>query len=154
MSPNRRRSCPRAEHLIRWSMLNRRMDCRIKSGNDEMESLRGAAATKQSRGRWHERWIASLTLATTPLSPAVKHVVAEILHFQDRGVGAAGRRLLQMRFDHFADHDVMIALFDDGGDLAFDGARRVGENRHAGRSRLVASAALAGKSHSRPQLVE
>src|SRR5580704_6362332 len=30
------------------------MDCRIKSGNDDLSSsLRGALATKQSRGRWH-----------------------------------------------------------------------------------------------------
>jgi hypothetical protein len=27
----------RAKHLTRWSILSRRMDCRIKSGNDECE---------------------------------------------------------------------------------------------------------------------
>ena len=51
-------------------------------------------------------------------SAAVEDVVAEFLHLENRGIGATGERLGLMRLDHFADHDVMIALLDDRSDLA------------------------------------
>src|SRR5262245_49010506 len=62
-------------------------------------------------------------------SPAIEHVVAEILHLEDGGVGAAGRRLVEMRLDHLADHDVMVTLLDDASDAALHGARRVDQQR-------------------------
>src|SRR5436305_4247472 len=46
-------------------------------------------------------------------SAAVEHVVAEILHFEDRGIRATLDALRQMRLGDFADDDVMIALLDD-----------------------------------------
>ena len=64
-------------------------------------------------------------------SAAVEDVVAEILHFEDRGVGAAGDRLRDMRLDDFTDDDVMIALLDDAGDPALDGGQRGVEDRRA-----------------------
>src|SRR5579862_8539435 len=51
-------------------------------------------------------------------SAAVEDVVAEVLHFEDGGVGAAGNRVGEMGFDHLGDDDVVVALFDDAGDLA------------------------------------
>jgi len=62
---------------------------------------------------------------------AVKHVVAEVLHFQDGGVGPAGRRPVEMGLDDFAHDNVMVTLFDHGSDLAFDRAGRVDEDRRA-----------------------
>src|SRR6267154_4767682 len=58
------------------------------------------------------------------MSAAVKDVVAELLHLEDRGVRAPSDRLWQMRLDDFADHDVVIALFNDAGDPAFDRSGR------------------------------
>ena len=54
---------------------------------------------------------------------AVEHVIAEVFHFQNSGVGAADRRTVEVRLDRFADDDVMVALLDDRGDPAFDRAR-------------------------------
>src|SRR5262249_60878426 len=68
---------------------------------------------------------------------AVENVVAEILHLEDGGVGTSGRRRVEMRLDHFADHDVMVALLDDAGDAALHGARRVDQERHARRALAI-----------------
>src|ERR1700733_11724866 len=70
-------------------------------------------------------------------SPAVENVVAEILHLEDGGVGAAGGRFVEMGLDHLADHDVMVALLDDAGDLTLDRARRIDQERRAGRALAV-----------------
>src|SRR5262245_58575290 len=68
---------------------------------------------------------------------AVEDVVAEVLHLEDGGVGTAGRRLVEMRLNHLADHDVMVALLDDAGDAALDGARRVDQQRRARRALAI-----------------
>jgi hypothetical protein len=57
---------------------------------------------------------------------SVKHVVAEVLHFQNGGVGAAGRRPVEMGRDNFADDDVVVTLLNHSCDLAFDCTQRVG----------------------------
>ena len=44
---------------------------------------------------------------------SVEHVVAEVLHLEDRGVRPARGCLVQMDVDHFADDDVVVALLDD-----------------------------------------
>src|SRR5260370_42514775 len=62
-------------------------------------------------------------------SAAVKDVIAEFLHLEDRGVRAPGDRLWQMRLDDFADHDVVITLFNNAGDPAFDRSGRGIEDR-------------------------
>src|SRR5204863_3268766 len=64
-------------------------------------------------------------------SAAVEHVVAEILHLEDRGIGPTLDALRQMRLGDFADHDMMIALLDDAGDLALDRGQRRVEDRRA-----------------------
>src|SRR5260221_14207982 len=64
-------------------------------------------------------------------SAAVEHVVAEVLHFEDRGVGAAFDRLWQMRLGDLGDDDVVVALLDDAGYLAFDRGQRGIEDRRA-----------------------
>ena len=51
---------------------------------------------------------------------AVIDVVAEVFHFQDRGVGAAFRGLLQMGFGHLGDHHAMVAHFEHFLDGALD----------------------------------
>src|SRR5690349_632565 len=53
-------------------------------------------------------------------SAAVEHVVAELLHLEDRGVRAPGDRFCDVRLDDLADDDVVIALLDDAGDPALD----------------------------------
>ena len=68
------------------------------------------------------------------MSAAVKDVVAELLHLEDRGVRAPSDRLWQMRLDDFADHDVVIALFNDAGDPAFDRSGRGIEDWGSGRA--------------------
>src|SRR3984893_3124962 len=65
-------------------------------------------------------------------SAAVKDVVAEFLHFEDRGVRAPGDRLCHMRLDDLADDDVVVALLDDAGDSALDRRRCGIEDRRAG----------------------
>src|SRR5262249_52715547 len=68
---------------------------------------------------------------------AVEDVVAEILHLEDGGVGTSGRGLVEMRLDHLADHDVMVALLDDAGDAALHGARCLDQQRRAGRALAI-----------------
>src|SRR5690348_3684052 len=100
------------------------------------------------------RWLA-MTPRCVARSAAVENVVAEILHLQDRGIGPAGQRRLEMGVDHFADHDVMVALLDDRGDAAFDRARRLGENWRAGRALAVRLATeLAFADHGRLEEAE
>jgi hypothetical protein len=48
-----------------------------------------------------------------PRSPPVKHILAQVLHLEDRSVGAAGRRRRQVRLDHLGDNDVVVALGND-----------------------------------------
>src|SRR4029077_13027112 len=64
-------------------------------------------------------------------SAAVEHVVAEILHLEDRDIGPALDRLRQVRLGDLADDDVMVALLDDAGDLALDCSERRVEDRRA-----------------------
>jgi hypothetical protein len=63
----------------------------------------------------HDRFVAGQIELHRDTLSAIEHVVAEVLHLEDRGVGPAGRRLVQVRLDHLADDDVMVALLDDGG---------------------------------------
>src|SRR6516164_5369743 len=69
-----------------------------------------------------------------PGSAAVKDVVAEFLHLEDRGVRAPGDRFRDMRLDDLADDDVMVALLDDAGDLALHRRRCGIEDRRPGRA--------------------
>jgi len=64
-------------------------------------------------------------------SAAVEDVVAEVLHFEDGGVGAAGDRVRQVRLGDLADDDVVVALLDDARHLAFDRGERGVEDRCA-----------------------
>src|SRR5205807_8080565 len=64
-------------------------------------------------------------------SAAIEDVVAEVLHFEDRDIRAALDRVRHMRFGHLADDDVVVALLDDAGDLAFDGGQGGIEDRRA-----------------------
>src|SRR5262245_65133414 len=89
----------------------------------------GAHAVLQRPKTRH--WSAALPAMKDAALTAVEDVVAEILHLEDGSVGTAGRRLVEMRLDHLADHDVMVALLDDVGDAAFHGARRVDQQRRA-----------------------
>ena len=70
----------------------------------------------------------------TEPSAAVEHVVAEVFHFQDGGVGTARERLVEMGFDHFADDNVMIAVLDDAADPALHRAGRFGQDRRTRRA--------------------
>src|ERR1700731_1265518 len=65
-------------------------------------------------------------------SAAVEDVVAEFLHFEDRGVRAPGDRLCHMRLDDLADDDMVVTLLDDAGDPALDRRRCRIEDRRAG----------------------
>ena len=65
---------------------------------------------------------------------AVEDVVAEVLHFEDRDVGAAGDRVRHVRLDDFGDDDVVVALLDDAGDLALDRGEGGVEDRRAVRA--------------------
>src|ERR1700722_15627246 len=62
-------------------------------------------------------------------SAAVEDVVTEVLHLEDRGIGATGGRLAQVRVDDFAHHDVVIAFLDNRLHLALQGADRGIEDR-------------------------
>src|SRR6185437_14705470 len=66
---------------------------------------------------------------------AVEDVLAEILHFEDGRIGPSGRRLGQMRLDHLADNDVMVAFGKHRLHPAFDRAGRLVEERRAGGAR-------------------
>jgi hypothetical protein len=46
---------------------------------------------------------------------AVKDILAQVLHLEDRSVGPAGQRLAEMRLDHLGHHDVVIALIGGAG---------------------------------------
>jgi hypothetical protein len=81
-----------------------------------------------------------------PRLSAVKYVVAKVLHLQDSGIGPSGQRLVEMRLDHLADDDVVIALFDNSRDAAFDRPHCVDQKRRPGRAaaeRLAAELAIA-----------
>src|SRR5271167_3090085 len=69
-----------------------------------------------------------------PSSAAVKDVVAEFLHLEDRGVRAPGDWFRDMRIDDLADDDVVVALLDDAGDPALDRGRCGVEDRCASRA--------------------
>src|SRR4051795_11647847 len=69
-----------------------------------------------------------------PRSAALEHVVAEVLHFEDRDIGAALDRLRQMRLGDLADDNVVVALFDDAGHLALDRGEGGVEDRRAVRA--------------------
>src|SRR5207237_3477181 len=78
-------------------------------------------------------------------SAAVEHVVAEILHLEDRGIGPTLDGLRQMRLSDLADDNVVVALLDAAGDLAFDrGQRRIKDRRAVGAlvDRLAAELAV------------
>ena len=66
-----------------------------------------------------------------PLLSPVEDRISQIRHRQDGVVGAAGPGNREVRLGHFGDDDVMVALFDDGGDAAFDGADGGIEDRGA-----------------------
>ena len=66
-----------------------------------------------------------------PLLSPVEDRISQIRHRQDGVVGAAGHGIREVRLGHFGDDDVMVALFDDGGDAAFDGADGGIEDRGA-----------------------
>ncbi len=83
--------------------------------------------------------------ATHQSSAAVEHVVAKVLHFEDRGVGPALDRVWHMRLDDLGDDDVVVALLDDAGDLALDRGQGGVEDRRAVRplvDRLAAELAV------------
>src|SRR5262249_17826145 len=67
-------------------------------------------------------------------SAAVEDVIAELLHLEDRGVGAPGDWLSDMRVDDLANDDVVVTLFDDAGDPALDRGRCRIEDRCPGRA--------------------
>src|SRR5712672_3641637 len=77
---------------------------------------------------------AALPRGSLPRSAAVEDVVAEVLHFEDRDIGAALYRLRQMRLGDLADDDVVVALFDDAGHLALDRGEGGVEDRSAVRA--------------------
>src|SRR5215469_13166723 len=105
-----------------------------------------------ARSVWYHNWLVPKAGDCSPALAAVKHVVAQILHFQDGGVGAAGQRSVEMGLDHFADDDVVVALLDHSGDLALNRAGRVDEDWRAGCTLAVGLAAqLAVGDVGRPE---
>src|SRR6185437_3841162 len=74
-------------------------------------------------------------------SAAVEHVVAEIFHFEDRRIRPARGRFHDMRFDDFADDDMVIALGDDRLDPAFDCGGHVVQDRRTRYAGVIALAA-------------
>jgi hypothetical protein len=57
----------------------------------------------------------------------------QVLHLQDGRIGPTRRRVAQMRVDHLAHHDMVVALLDDALHPALDRADRGIQDRLAAR---------------------